>query len=79
MFTQTGALVFPAATTEKKKKKKIHNFHLSLLVRCLSIQAAVTIVTPHTVVFQNVQHPGHLAEDQNTGTLREIQNKLGSG
>lgn len=45
-------------------------------MRCLSVQAAVTVVTPHTVVFQNVQHPGHLAEDQHTRTFNQGEMRL---
>lgn len=36
---------------------------------CLSIQTTVVIVLPETVVLQNVQHPGHLAEDEDPGVL----------
>lgn len=40
--------------------------HLSLLVWSLPIQATVTVVPPHAVVLQDVQHPGHLTEDEHT-------------
>lgn len=37
--------------------------HLSLLMWCLAVQTTVTVVPPHAVVLQDVQHPGHLTED----------------
>lgn len=40
---------------------------------CLAIQAAVAIVPPHAVVLQDVQHPGHLTEDEHTRTWKEEQ------
>lgn len=42
--------------------------HLSLLVWRLAIQATVAVVPPHAVVLQDVQHPGHLTEDEYTRT-----------
>lgn len=44
--------------------------HLSLLVRRLTIQAAVAIIPPHAVILQDVQHPGHLTEDEHTRTWK---------
>lgn len=44
---------------------------LSFLVSGLTVQPAVTVVPPHAVILQNVQHPGHLAEDQHTGPWEE--------
>lgn len=40
-------------------------------MRRLTIQAAVSIVPPHAVVLQDVQHPGHLTEDEHTRTWEE--------
>lgn len=42
--------------------------HLSLLMWGLTVQATVAVVPPHAVVLQDVQHPGHLAEDEDAGT-----------
>lgn len=36
----------------------------SVLMRSLSVQPAVVEPSPMTVVLQNIQHPGHLTEDQ---------------
>ena len=43
---------------------------LSLLMRCLSIQTAVLKSFPQTVIFKDVQHSGHLRENQNSGTFQ---------
>ncbi len=48
--------------------------YLSLLVWSLTIQATVAIVSPHAVVLQDVQHPGHLTEDEHTRTWEETKN-----
>lgn len=37
----------------------------------LAIQATVAVVSPHAVVLQDVQHPGHLTENEHTGTWKE--------
>lgn len=42
--------------------------HLSLLMWRLTVQTTVAVVPPHAVVLQDVQHPGHLAEDEDAGT-----------
>ena len=39
---------------------------LSLLMRCLSIQMEVLKSFPQTVIFKDVQHSGHLRENQNS-------------
>lgn len=44
--------------------------HLSLLMWRLAIQATVAVVPPHAVVLQDVQHPGHLTEDEHTRTWK---------
>lgn len=47
--------------------------HLSLLMRCLAIQATIAVVPPHAVILQDVQHPGHLTEDEDTGAWAEVE------
>ena len=42
---------------------------LSFFMRCLSIQTAVVIALPETVVLQDVQHSCHLWEYQHSGAL----------
>ena len=50
---------------------------LSLLVRCLAVEAAVLVARPAAVVLQDVQHARHLAEDQHaTTTLLEARQQL---
>lgn len=39
--------------------------YLSFIVRSLSIQSAVFIIPPHTIIFQDIQDSCHLTEDQN--------------
>ena len=40
--------------------------HLPLLMWRLAIEATILVVPPHAVVLQDVQHPGHLTEDEYT-------------
>ena len=49
--------------------------YLSLFVWCRAVQTAVLIISPETVVFQNVQHTCHLTEDQHPGICQQGQHK----
>lgn len=45
-------------------------FHLSFFVWSLTIQAAVLVVSPEAIILKDVQHSGHLTEDENPWTCR---------
>ena len=46
------------------------DYWLSLLMQGLSIQMEVLKSFPQTVIFKDVQHSGHLRENQNSRTFR---------
>lgn len=36
---------------------------------CVTIKPVIGMLSPQAVIFQYVQHPCHLAEDEDTGAL----------